>query len=76
MGHLYLFISFSVSHQDTVSKITVLVETPVSGVTINCPTDMATFEPDVCTIDVMAGTDMEVTITYEGGGTNFSIAGN
>ena len=41
---------------------------------------MATFEPDVCTIDVMAGTDMEVTITYEDGGTsqstNFSIAGN
>ena len=66
--------------QDTVSKIMVMVETPVSGITINCPAEMATYEPDICTVDVIAGTDMQVDITYNDGATsisrNFIIAGN
>ena len=65
--------------QDTVSKIMVMVETPVSGITINCPAEMATYEPDICTVDVIAGTDMQVDITYNDGATsisrNFIIAG-
>ena len=67
--------------QDTVSKIHVHVDTPVSGITINCPTDMATAEEDVCLVDIMAGTGMQVTITYnDGAPTNqitrtFTVAG-
>ena len=48
---------------------------------INCPSDMATAQEDVCTIDITAGTGMQVAISYnDGNPTNqisrtFNIAG-
>ena len=61
------------------SKIMVKVETPVSGVAITCPPEIATYELASCTIEVMSGTGMEVVISYNDGTTSvsksFPIAG-
>ena len=57
----------------------VIVETPVSGVAITCPPEIATYELASCTIEVMSGTGMEVVISYNDGTTSvsksFTIAG-
>jgi hypothetical protein len=53
--------------QDSESAIAVVVDSAPVGVTVLCPSDMATYDVYECIIQVARGTNMKVDISYTDG---------